>query len=104
MLGDSPIGLSDEQPLVVRSRMLTDNPTATPIWRTVAVQNNGAFSLDTMMEQGKSMLVQAWFDRTDRLCSSMLKEIILKQGFLEYHRLPVVAPTPSGATRTMNSG
>jgi len=83
LLGETSIDLADEQPLIARIRLLTDDPTAKPIWRTVQVQNNGTFNLDTIIELGKTMKVQAWFDRTDRLGSSVSDELMLKQGFLE---------------------
>ena len=83
ILAETSIQLVDEQPLFARVRLLTDDPTATPIWRTVQIQNNGVFNLDTIVEQGKNMRVQAWFDRTDRLASSVSNEMILNRVFLE---------------------
>ena len=79
---DTPIDLADDQPLFARIRMLTDVGAATPTWRSVAIQNDGSFSLDTTVTQGKVMAVEAWFDRSDRLGSSVSNEIKLKQSFI----------------------
>lgn len=83
VLTDSAINLADDQPLAARIRMLTDAPEASPNWRVVAIQSDGSFFLDTTIEEAKTMVVEAWFDRTDRLGSSVSNEITLKQSFLE---------------------
>ena len=82
-LTDTPLDLNDDMPLFVRIRMLVDGPGGPVHWRTVQVQSNGSFSLDTQGIGGKSMIVQAWFDRKDRLGSSVSNELQLSQSFIE---------------------
>jgi hypothetical protein len=82
VLADTAIDLTEDQPLAARIRMLVDGQNGAPIWRTVPIQSDGSFFLDTTIEEGKTMVVVAWFDRTDRLGSSVSNEITLKQGFI----------------------
>ncbi len=83
VLTDAQINLADDQPLTARIRMLVDGPGGTPIWRVAPIQSDGSFTLDTTVQDGKTMIVEAWFDRTDRLGSSVSNEVVLKQSFLE---------------------
>lgn len=83
VLSDDGVDLSDDLPLAVRVRMLTDAPGATPLWRAAPLQSDGTFILDTIVEDGASMVVEAWFDRTDRLGSAVSNQIGIKQTFLE---------------------
>ena len=48
----------------------------------VPVAGDGSFSLDLTQTEGKTMVVQAWFDRTDRLGSSVSNELKLTQTFI----------------------
>lgn len=79
---EAPVNLADDQPLFVRLRMALDSPSAPPVWRTVQVQSDGSFMLDTTIDGGKTMELQGWFDRTDRLGSSVSNTMKLKQSFL----------------------
>ncbi|TDB02967.1 immune inhibitor A domain-containing protein [Halomonas marinisediminis] len=82
VLTDTAIDLAEDQPLAARIRMLTDGPEGGPNWRVVAIQSDGSFFLDTIIQGAKTMVIEAWFDRTDRLGSSVSNEITLKQGFV----------------------
>ncbi len=82
-LTDEPLDLGDDLPLFVRIRMLVDGPGGPVHWRTVPVQANGGFELDTQIADGKAMIAQAWFDRSVRLGSSVSNELTLSQSFLE---------------------
>lgn len=82
-LTDAPLDLSEDMPLFARIRMLIDGPGGPVHWRTVQVQTDGSFALDTQIDEGKSMIAQAWFDRNDRLGSSVSNELQLNQSFLE---------------------
>ncbi|NNF63532.1 MAG: hypothetical protein HKN07_04660, partial [Acidimicrobiia bacterium] len=53
-----------------------------PHWQTVQVLGDGSFTVDAVIEDSKTMAVQAWFDRTDRLGSSVSDELTLIQSFL----------------------
>ncbi len=76
-LTESPLDFGEDMPLYVRIRMLLGGPGGPVHWRTVAVQANGLFLLDTEMESDKPMIVQAWFDRNERLGSAISKELHL---------------------------
>lgn len=82
-LTDAPLDLSEDMPLFARIRMLIDGPGGPVHWRTVQVQTDGSFALDTQIDEGKSMIAQAWFDRNDRLGSSVSNELQLNQSFFE---------------------
>jgi len=82
VMTDADIDLADDQPLAARIRMLVDGGAGGLVWRTVPIASDGSFSLDTMLDEGKVMVVQVWFDRTDRLASAVSNEIELKQSFL----------------------
>lgn len=80
-LTDTPIDLSDDMPLVARIRLLVDGGQV--IWRVAQIGSDGTFFLDVHQETGKVMLAQAWFDRNDRLASSVSPELSLKQAFID---------------------
>ncbi|NNF63440.1 MAG: hypothetical protein HKN07_04200, partial [Acidimicrobiia bacterium] len=69
-LTDTPLDLAEDMPLWVRVRMLPDAAGSDPHWQTVQVLGDGSFTVDAVIEDSKTMAVQAWFDRTDRLGSS----------------------------------
>lgn len=76
------IDLTKDQPLVAWIRMLTDEPNGAVVWRAVPIQSDGRFVLNATVENGKTMVVEAWFDRTNQLGSSVSNEITLKQAFI----------------------
>ncbi|MDP2716591.1 hypothetical protein [Rheinheimera sp.] len=82
-LTDEPLNLNEDMPLYVRIRLLPDGKGDMVRWRTVQMQSNGSFELDTQIAEAKFMVAQAWFDRSDRLGSSVSNELELKQSFLE---------------------
>ena len=82
-LTDDPLDLADDMPLVARVRMLIDGPGGQVVWRVAQIAPDGTFTLDVTQDAGKTMIVQAWFDRTDRLGSSVSNELELKQAFIE---------------------
>jgi hypothetical protein len=79
-LTDAPLDLTEDMPLVARIRMLIDGGQV--IWRAAQIAADGSFSLDITQDDGKVMVTQAWFDRTDRLASSVSNELTLKQAFV----------------------
>lgn len=82
-LTETPLDLGEDMPLLARIRMLIDGSGGPVHWRTVQVQTDGSFTLDTQMGEGKLLIAQAWFDRSDRLGSSVSNELQLKQTFLK---------------------
>jgi M6 family metalloprotease-like protein len=82
-LTDAPLDLSEDLPLVARVRMQIDGDGAPVVWKAAPIAADGSFSLDVIEDRGKLMIAQAWFDRTDRLGSSVSNELSLKQSFLE---------------------
>jgi hypothetical protein len=82
VLADMAIDLTKDQPLVAWIRMLTDEPNGAVVWRAVPIQSDGRFVLNATVENGKTMVVEAWFDRTNQLGSSVSNEITLKQAFI----------------------
>lgn len=73
------MAISSYLPLYIRLRLeINKGPNNSRIeWRTLPVDNNGQFKLDIhggiASESGISFIAQAWFDRTDRLGSSVSK-------------------------------
>jgi M6 family metalloprotease-like protein len=79
---DTPIDIGEDMPLHARVRLLGDAPGSLPVWHVVAIQPDGTFVLETQHEESKAMTVQAWFDRTDRLGSSVSNVWGMNQEFL----------------------
>jgi hypothetical protein len=73
---DVPLDLSEDVPLIARIRMFIDHNQV--IWRAAQIAVDGSFSLDITQESGSVLVAQAWFDRTDRLASSVSNELTLK--------------------------
>jgi hypothetical protein len=76
LVTEETVDLSGEPSRFVRVRALIEdfNGNIKTVWRNVAVQSNGLFTLDfTQLEvdQPKKAIVQAWFDRTNILGSSV---------------------------------
>lgn len=80
---DTPLDLSQDMPLVARIRLQLDAPGDPVVWKAAQIAPDGSFVLDTSEDGGKSLIAQAWFDRTDRLGSSVSNELQLKQTFIE---------------------
>lgn len=82
-LTEDPIDLADHMPLVARVRLLGDAPDAKPDWHVVPIQTDGSFELEAELALSKSLVAQAWFDRTDRLASALSNVWEMKQSLLE---------------------
>lgn len=82
-VSDDPIDLADDMPLVARIRTQLDGDGGPVVWHVVQINPDGRFALDTAATGGKVVAVEAWFDRTDRLGSSVSNELVLKRSFLE---------------------
>ncbi|MDK3074626.1 hypothetical protein QO034_16150 [Sedimentitalea sp. JM2-8] len=82
-LTDTALDLTEDMPLLARIRLQIDGPGGQVLWRAAQIAADGSFALDITQEQGKTVIAQAWFDRTDRLGSSVSNELTLKQAFIE---------------------
>lgn len=80
---NTPLDLSQDMPLVARIRLQLDAPGDPVVWKAAQIAPDGSFVLDTSEDGGKSLIAQAWLDRTDRLGSSVSNELQLKQTFIE---------------------
>ena len=76
LVTDETVDLSGEPSRFVRVRCLIEdfNGNIKTVWRAVAVQSNGLFNLvftQLGVDEPKKAIVQAWFDRTNVLGSSV---------------------------------
>ncbi len=72
---ETAIDLADDLPLHVQIRLMADGPDGGTTWHTVGVNGDGSFLLNTIVAESKSLVAQAWFDRTVRLGSSVSNEL-----------------------------
>ena len=80
---ETPLDLNDDMPLFARIRLQIDGEGGQVVWRTAQIAPDGTFELDVTQDKGKTLIAQAWFDRTDRLGSAVSNEWKMKQSFLE---------------------
>jgi hypothetical protein len=85
---DETVDLSGEPPRFVRVRIEIKDAGGDErvLWRHVAVQDNGLFKLevpDIIVSDPAQVTLQAWFDRTDLLGSSVSSPLVIKhQGLI----------------------
>lgn len=84
-LTDAPLDLAQDMPLFARIRLQFDGETGPVSWRTVQIGPDGSFVLDTQQKDGKTVVAQAWFDRTDRLGSAVSNEWKMPRTFTVIH-------------------
>ncbi len=88
VITDEPFDLSGQSPLHVRVRIEVDlgGSAAKTFWDTVPVNAIGQFTLDRrddIFAKGALVTLQAWFDRTDLLGSSVSEPLELKQPVIQ---------------------
>lgn len=75
-----PLDIGPDMPLWARVRLQVDGDSV--LWRTVQIQGDGSFVLDATVQEGHEIVAQAWFDRTDRLGSSVSNEVKVPHSIL----------------------